>query len=44
MYVELDEIVVTWSGTKEKLADGFNNMLQGHALANLRDKLHLGKI
>ena len=36
-------MVVTWIGTKENLADGFSKMLQRPALANLRDKLNLGK-
>ena len=39
--VELDEMTVKWTGTKEMLADGFAKVLPGPALANLRDKLRL---
>ena len=42
--VELDENVVKWIGTKEMLADGFNKVLPGSALTNLRDKLQLRKV
>ena len=43
-YVELDEMIVKWIGTKEMLADGFTKVLPGPALANLRDKLQLATI
>ena len=39
--VELEEMTVKWTGTKEMLADGFAKVLPGPALANLRDKLRL---
>ena len=42
-YVELDEMVMKWIGTKEMVADGFTKVLPGAALANHRDKLQLGK-
>ena len=42
-YVEHDEMDVQWIGTKEMLADGFTKTLPGHALSDLRDKLHLRK-
>ena len=43
-YVELDEMIVKWMGTKEMMADGFTKVLPGPALAKLRDKLQLRKI
>ena len=42
-YVEHDDMDVHWVGTKEMLADGFTKTLQGAALSDLRDKLHLRK-
>ena len=43
-YVELDEMVVKWMGTKDMLADGFTKVLPWLALANLRDKLQHRKV
>ena len=43
-HVELDEMVVKWVGTKERLADWFTQVLRGPKLANLRDKLLHSKI
>ena len=40
-FVELDEMVVKWIGTKDMLADGFTKVLPGPALSELRDNLQL---
>ena len=39
--MELDEITVDWVGTKFMLADDLTKVLPGHALSDMRDKLHL---
>lgn len=42
-YVEVDEVVVKWIGTKEKMAHSFTKVLLGPALAILKDKVQLMK-
>ena len=39
--VEAEEIEIDWIGTKFMLADGLTKVLPGHALSDMRDKLHL---
>ena len=42
-YVELDEMVVKWIGTKEMLADGFTKCCRGLHKLILETSYNLGK-